>query len=119
MKVTLLGLLAVIATANAGVAWPHATELVRTPSLDSAIVQSQRLNGAFSYSTVERHAYAPVVSLRSENDARTCFKCNSVPFRSVKFNIIHSSLKFNKFTIQDLHQLNSQSIPSIPATIHL
>lgn len=62
MKVTILGLFAVIAVAHASVVQllPSST-LVRTPALDSAIIQSERLNGAFSYSTVENHAYAPVV----------------------------------------------------------
>lgn len=64
MKVTILGIFALIAAANAGLVqiFPASTNsLVRTPSLDSAVIQSERLNGAFSYSTVENHAYAPVV----------------------------------------------------------
>lgn len=64
MKVTIFGLLAIAAVAQAGVVQflpAPATHLVRTPSLDSAVIQSDRLNGAFSYSTVENHAYAPVV----------------------------------------------------------
>jgi hypothetical protein len=73
MKVTILGIFAIIAAANAGVVQhliPTST-LVRTPSLDSAVIQSERLNGAFSYSTVENHAYAPVVHhvrLKSEEN---------------------------------------------------
>lgn len=37
-----------------------APALVRTPSLDSAIIKSERLGGNFAYSTVEGHAYAAV-----------------------------------------------------------
>jgi hypothetical protein len=42
-----------------------ATTLVRSPQHDSAIIQSERLGGSFSYSTVEGHAYqaiSPVVT---------------------------------------------------------
>lgn len=38
--------------------------LVRTPSLDSAVVHSERVGGNFAYSTVEGHAYtalSPIV----------------------------------------------------------
>lgn len=64
MKLAILGIFAFIAAAHAGhlrlLHAPTAT-LVRTPSLDSAIVHSERLDGgAFSYSTFENHAYAPV-----------------------------------------------------------
>ncbi|BET03382.1 Hypothetical protein NTJ_16200 [Nesidiocoris tenuis] len=41
------------------------TAIVRTPSLDSAVIKSERLGGNFAYSTVEGHAYAavsPVIS---------------------------------------------------------
>jgi hypothetical protein len=63
MKSIILGFFAVLAAANAGVVQivPAATTLLRTPSLDSAIVRSEQSNGGFSYSTVENHAYAPVV----------------------------------------------------------
>lgn len=63
MKSTILGLFAVIAAANAGhVQYLQGpTTFVRTPSLDSAVIQSDSNNGAFSYSTVENHAYSPVV----------------------------------------------------------
>lgn len=64
MKVTILGFFAIaIAVAHAGNVefLPAATtSLVRTPSLDSAVVHSERLGGAYSYSTHENHAYAPV-----------------------------------------------------------
>lgn len=33
---------------------------MRTPSLDSAVIKSDRLGGNFAYSTVEGHAYAAV-----------------------------------------------------------
>lgn len=59
-----LGFLAIIAVAHASVVQllPSSTAtLVRTPSLDSAVVHSERLGGAFSYRTLENHAYAPVV----------------------------------------------------------
>ncbi|XP_014286358.1 uncharacterized protein [Halyomorpha halys] len=60
-------LLAVVAIAQAGLIAPiapiapiAAPALVRTPSLDSAIIKSERLGGNFAYSTVEGHAYASV-----------------------------------------------------------
>jgi len=61
MKV-FVALFALMAVAHAGVIslLPASTHLVRTPSLDSAVVQSDRVNGAFSYSTIENHAYAPI-----------------------------------------------------------
>jgi hypothetical protein len=60
---SIIVIFAAIAVANAGVVQvlPASTTLLRTPSLDSAIVRSQQVNGGFSYSTVENHAYAPVV----------------------------------------------------------
>lgn len=62
MKTTIFGFLAVIAVAHAGVLnLLPSSALVRTPSLDSAVVHSERLGGAFSYSTLENHAYAPVI----------------------------------------------------------
>ncbi|XP_049830142.1 uncharacterized protein LOC126271849 [Schistocerca gregaria] len=58
MKVAIV-LACVLAVCSAGfVAGPAA--LVRTPSFDSAIIQSDRLGGNFAYSTVEGHAYAAV-----------------------------------------------------------
>lgn len=51
-------------TVYAAPAVPAAAALVRTPSLDSAVVHSERVGGNFAYSTVEGHAYtalAPVV----------------------------------------------------------
>lgn len=36
---------------------PAPAALVRTPSLDSAVVHSERVGGNFAYSTVEGHAY--------------------------------------------------------------
>ncbi|XP_050424061.1 uncharacterized protein LOC126835479 [Adelges cooleyi] len=73
MKVVIVKLLlAALAVANAGVISYHAPTylaaapaaviapaptLVRTPSLDSAVVQSERVGGNFAYSTVEGHAY--------------------------------------------------------------
>ncbi|XP_014284669.1 uncharacterized protein [Halyomorpha halys] len=50
-------LFALVAVAQAGLLAPA---LIRTPSLDSAIIKSERLGGNFAYSTVEGHAYASV-----------------------------------------------------------
>lgn len=71
MKVIVFGLLAVAAIAQSHVIplqavktivpVPAATTLLRTPSLDSAVISSERLDGAFRYETVENHAYTPVV----------------------------------------------------------
>lgn len=51
----------VVVPAPAVYAAAPAPALVRTPSLDSAVVQSERVGGNFAYSTVEGHAYSPVV----------------------------------------------------------
>lgn len=61
MKFTILGLFAVIAAGNANALHYTTPALVRAPSLDSAVIQSERFDGGFSYRTVENHAYAPVV----------------------------------------------------------
>ncbi|KAK7865367.1 hypothetical protein R5R35_001857 [Gryllus longicercus] len=58
MKV-IAAVLCLAAAVSAGVVAP-ATTLVRTPSLDSAVIQSDRVGGNFAYSTVEGHAYAAV-----------------------------------------------------------
>ncbi|KAG8238472.1 hypothetical protein J437_LFUL016929 [Ladona fulva] len=60
----ILALLAVIGVASAGILAP-VTTLVRTPSLDSAVIKSDRIGGNFAYSTASGHAYAayaPVIS---------------------------------------------------------
>lgn len=70
MKVIIFGLLAIAAVAQAGLVQllqAPTAHLVRTPALDSAVIQSERLNGGFSYSTVENHAYAPVVQSVSQS----------------------------------------------------
>ncbi|XP_071439119.1 pupal cuticle protein G1A-like [Hetaerina americana] len=54
----ILALLAVIGVASAG--FIPATTLVRTPSLDSAVIKSERLGGNFAYSSVTGHSYAAV-----------------------------------------------------------
>lgn len=63
MNSVVLGLFAFVAFASAGHLhlYPSHSTLVRTPALDSSVVHSERLGGAFSYSTSENHAYAPVV----------------------------------------------------------
>ncbi|XP_046398721.1 pupal cuticle protein G1A-like [Ischnura elegans] len=53
-----LALLCIVAAASAG--YIPATTLVRTPSLDSAVIKSERLGGNFAYSSVEGHSYAAV-----------------------------------------------------------
>ncbi|XP_071439106.1 uncharacterized protein [Hetaerina americana] len=53
-----LALLALVGVASAG--FIPATTLVRTPSLDSAVIKSERLGGNFAYSSVEGHSYAAV-----------------------------------------------------------
>lgn len=64
MKAAIFGVIMIIAVVQGGVVHllpSSTTTLVRTPSHDTAVVRSERLNGGFSYSTVENHAYAPVV----------------------------------------------------------
>ncbi|XP_046399128.1 uncharacterized protein LOC124165687 [Ischnura elegans] len=46
------------AVASAGLI--PATTFLRTPSLDSAVIKSERLGGNFAYSSVEGHSYAAV-----------------------------------------------------------
>lgn len=62
--VTLLLAAVAVSASEAGVVGYHhapalvpAAALVRTPSLDSAVVHSERVGGNFAYSTVEGHAY--------------------------------------------------------------
>lgn len=61
LQVVVLCVLAVSVIQGAVVPAPA---LIRTPSLDSAVVKSDRVGGNFAYSTLEGHAYtavAPVV----------------------------------------------------------
>ncbi|KAK7865374.1 hypothetical protein R5R35_001862 [Gryllus longicercus] len=58
MKIAIALVLCLAAVASAGIA--PVTTLVRTPSLDSAVIQSDRLGGNFAYSSVEGHAYAAI-----------------------------------------------------------
>lgn len=108
MKFLILGVFAIIATcANAGVVQflpGSSTTLVRTPSLDSAVVQSQQLNGGFSYRTVENHAYSPVVQTVSWQRNKVNLKLKLCNFWKrfqfcVSSRIIPKSLKS---TTQDL-----------------
>ncbi|XP_063226960.1 uncharacterized protein LOC134533370 [Bacillus rossius redtenbacheri] len=59
MKVAAALLLVFAACASAGLLAPS-SYLVRTPSLDSAVIKSDRLGGNFAYSSVEGHAYQAV-----------------------------------------------------------
>ena len=63
MKVIAFGLLAIATIAQCSVT-PYfpSTTLIRTPSLDSAIINSERLDASFRYNTVENHAYTPVIN---------------------------------------------------------
>jgi hypothetical protein len=66
MRVTIFGIISFAAAVASSPIIPTAT-LLRTPSFDSAVIQTERNNGAFSYSTVENHAYAPVIQTVSES----------------------------------------------------
>ncbi|XP_046398591.1 pupal cuticle protein G1A-like [Ischnura elegans] len=55
---TIFAFLAIVAVASAG--YIPATTLLRTPSLDSAVIKSERLGGNFAYSSVTGHSYAAV-----------------------------------------------------------
>lgn len=63
MKAIVFGIFAIFAVQGgfAHILPASTATLVRTPSYETAVVHSQRLNGGFSYSTFENHAYAPVV----------------------------------------------------------
>lgn len=58
-SVSIIGFLALLAVAQCSVLLP-ATTLYRAPEHDSAIIQSERVGGAFSYSTLEGHAYKAI-----------------------------------------------------------
>ncbi|XP_070490323.1 uncharacterized protein [Chironomus tepperi] len=69
MKVIAFGLLAFAAIAQSSyvplvkTVVPYtSTTLVRTPSLDSAVINSERLDSSFRYNTVENHAYTPYIN---------------------------------------------------------
>ena len=58
----IMGLLASVAVVQAApyhghYSYPAATNLVRAPEHDSAIVRSDRFGGNFAYSISQRHAY--------------------------------------------------------------
>lgn len=82
MKFVVLGLFAAIAVANAHVVqfYPSHSTLLRTPSLDSAVIHSERQGGAFSYSTVENHAYSPVVHSVRQKYSAIVLKFNFITF---------------------------------------
>ncbi|XP_046399288.1 histidine-rich protein PFHRP-III-like isoform X2 [Ischnura elegans] len=64
MKAILFVCIALFGAASAGLLHHPVAHVVRTPSLDSAVVHSSRVGGNFAYSTAESHAYAaaaPVV----------------------------------------------------------
>jgi hypothetical protein len=54
--------LALVAIAQCGLVSvvPGTTTLLGTPHLDSAVINSERVNGNFAYSTVEGHAYQAI-----------------------------------------------------------
>lgn len=69
MKIIAFGLLVFATIAQSSVVPLYKTvvpvstaTLVRTPSLDSAVINSERLDSSFSYNTVENHAYTPYIN---------------------------------------------------------
>jgi len=59
-----VAVLFVVAAANAGLIAAPVTTIVRAPSLDSAVIKSDRIGGNFAYSVSEAHAHiahTPVV----------------------------------------------------------
>lgn len=52
----LLGVIGLLFVANVAAYVPY----LRTPSLDTAVINSQRFNGGFAYNAIENHAYVPV-----------------------------------------------------------
>ncbi|XP_039277475.1 predicted GPI-anchored protein 58 [Nilaparvata lugens] len=58
-----------------------AAVLVRTPSLDSAVIQSDRLGGNFAYSHVEAPAYAAVSPVISHVPTPVAVSYNHVPIQ--------------------------------------
>ena len=59
-SVSIIGFLAFLAVVQCSVSLLPATTLYRAPEHDSAIIQSERVGGAFSYSTLEGHAYKAI-----------------------------------------------------------
>nr|CAD7445300.1 unnamed protein product [Timema bartmani] len=59
-KVAVVLLSVFACSVSAGLLAAPASVLVRTPSLDSAVIKSDRLGGNFAYSSVEGHSYAAV-----------------------------------------------------------
>ncbi|KAF2883068.1 hypothetical protein ILUMI_23101 [Ignelater luminosus] len=57
-----------------------ASTLVRTPSLDSAIIKSDRIGGNFAYSTVEGHAYAALAPIVHQSVVAAPFGFAHYPF---------------------------------------
>nr|CAD7450619.1 unnamed protein product [Timema bartmani] len=60
MKVAVVLLSVFACSVSAGLLAAPASVLVRTPSLDSAVIKSDRLGGNFAYSSVEGHSYAAI-----------------------------------------------------------
>lgn len=118
MKAIVFGVVAIIAVVQGSVVRflpASTTTLVRTPSFDSAVVHSQNLDGGFSYSTVENHAYAPVVhsvGWACLNLIKNWSDLFLVPrYRFITTTSTHSTLKC-------ITRLSIQSTRSIPLTFH-
>ena len=62
-SVSIIAFFAILAVAQCSVSLLPATTLYRAPEHDSAIIQSDRVGGAFSYSTLEGHAYKAITPI--------------------------------------------------------
>lgn len=63
---SIIGFLALLAVAHCSVSLIPTTTLYRAPEHDSALIQSERVGGAFSYSTLEGHAYKAITPVVQE-----------------------------------------------------
>lgn len=82
---------ALVAAASAGVI--PATTLVRAPSHDSAIIQSDRIGGNFAYSSVEGHAYAAVSPVVQNVVSPVGISYSATPV-ATPINLVHQQLQY-------------------------
>lgn len=109
MKITLIGLFAVIVGINASIL-PLAptTTLLRTPQYDSAYIQSDRFGGNFAYSTAEGHAYQQLSPVYRNviRPVAYSYPLNSYPF------VYHAPQPLILPQLQQLPQY--QQLPQLP-----
>lgn len=108
-----------IASVHASTVAVPATNIIRTPQFDSAIIKSDRLGGNFAYSTVEGHAYAAVspVVQRITEPVGVSYTAHHYPLGFAHTPVAVSQPIYTTQTVSHAPVIAHQSILATPGLI--